>query len=91
MSHTTRDKQKLLNRIRRIQGQLHAVEKALEEERECSLVLQTIAASRGAINGLMAEILEGHIRFVLYADDQTPKSKAESTEELIDFVRAYVK
>lgn len=70
---------------------MQAVEKAVEEERECSLVLQTIAASRGAINGLMAEILEGHIRFLMYADDQAPKRKAESTEELIDFVRAYVK
>ena len=91
MSHTTRDKQKLLNRIGRIQGQLHAVAKALEEERECSLVLQTIAASRGAINGLMSEILEGHIRYLMYAEDQSPKKKAESTDELIDFVRAYVK
>ena len=91
MSHTSRDKQKLLNRIRRIQGQLYAVEKALEEEKECSLVLQTIAATRGAINGLMAEILEGHIRFLMYTENQPPKQKAESTEELLDFVRSYVK
>jgi len=54
-------------------------------------VLQTIAAARGAINGLMSEILEGHLRFMLYAEDQTPKKKAESTEELLDFVRAYMK
>jgi DNA-binding FrmR family transcriptional regulator len=91
MSHTTRDKEKLLNRVRRIQGQLKAVEKAIEEERECSLVLQTIAAARGAINGLMAEILEGHVRFLIYAENQTPKSKAESTEEVVEFIRAYVK
>ena len=91
MSHTSRDKQKLLNRISRIQGQLHAVEKAIDEERECSLVLQTIAACRGAINGLMTEMLEGHIRFLLYSEHQPPKKKAESTEELIDFVRAYMK
>jgi DNA-binding FrmR family transcriptional regulator len=91
MSHTTRDKQKLLNRIGRIQGQLSSVAKALEEERECSLVLQTIAASRGAINGLMSEILEGHIRFLMYAEDQSAKKKADSTDELIEFVRAYMK
>jgi len=91
MSHTTRDKEKLLNRVRRIQGQLKAVEKAIEEERECSLVLQTIAAARGAINGLMAEILEGHVRFLIYSENQTPKSKAESTEEVVEFIRAYVK
>ncbi len=91
MSHTSRDKQKLVNRIRRIQGQLQAVAKAVEDERECALVLQTIAACRGAINGLMSEVLEGHIRFLLYAGNQPPKRKAESTEELIDFVRAYMK
>lgn len=91
MSHTSRDKERLLNRIRRIQGQLNAVAKAVEEERECSLVLQTIAAARGAINGLMAEILEGHVRFLIYAENQTPKNKAESTEEVVEFIRAYVK
>jgi DNA-binding FrmR family transcriptional regulator len=91
MSHTSRDKQKLLNRIRRIQGQLHSVETDLEEERECATVLQTIAAVRGAINGLMSEILEGHIRFLLDAEDLTAKKKAESTDEVIDFVRAYMK
>ena len=91
MSHTSRDKQRLLNRIRRIQGQLHAVETDIEQERECSAVLQTIAAVRGAINGLMSEILEGHIRFLLEADAMTAKKKAESTDEVIDFVRAYMK
>ena len=91
MSHTTRDKLKLSNRIRRIIGQLSAVEKALDEERECTLVLQTIAASRGAIDSLLAEILEGHIRFMMSAEFKTPKKRAESTEELVDLIRAYVK
>lgn len=90
MSHTTRDKQKLLNRVRRIRGQVEAIERALQEERECALVLQTIAACRGAINGLMAEILEGHIRFLVTAEGQAPRKKAQSTEELVDLVRAYV-
>jgi len=91
MSHTTRDKQKLSNRIRRIIGQLHAIEKALNEERDCTYVLQTIAASRGAIDSLMAEILQGHIRFMMSAEFKTPRTRAESTEELVDLVRAYVK
>jgi DNA-binding FrmR family transcriptional regulator len=91
MSHTTRDKQKLSNRIRRIIGQLQAIDKALEEERECSYVLQTIAASRGAIDSLLAEILEGHIRFMMSAEFANPRKKAESTDELVDLIRAYVK
>ena len=64
MAHTTKDKEKLLNRVRRIKGQISAIEKALESDQECSKVLQTIAACRGAINGLMAEVLEGHVRFL---------------------------
>ena len=91
MSHVTRDKQKLLHRIRRAVGQLQAVERAVEEERDCAFVLQTIAASRGAINGLMAEILEGHVRYLMSAEYQTSKRRTESTDELIDLVRAYAK
>ena len=53
MAHTIRDKKKLLNRVRRIQGQIAAVEKALDQEQDCSTILLTIAACRGAINSLM--------------------------------------
>jgi DNA-binding FrmR family transcriptional regulator len=92
MAHTIRDKQKLLNRVRRIQGQLTAVEKALEQEQDCSTILLTIAACRGAINGLMAEIIEGHIRFHVVDPDREPTTeKARAAQELIDVVKAYLK
>jgi DNA-binding FrmR family transcriptional regulator len=61
LGHTTKDKERLLNRVRRIQRQIAGIEKALEADEECSKVLQTIATCRGAINGLMAEVLEGHV------------------------------
>ena len=61
MAHTVRDKQKLLNRVRRIRGQLDGVERALDEEREGSEILRQIAACRGALNGLMLVVLEGHV------------------------------
>ena len=57
MAHIIRDRQKLLNRVRRIRGQLAAIEKAFGEDQDCSSILQVIAACRGAINGLMAEVL----------------------------------
>jgi len=92
MAHTIRDKQKLLNRVRRIRGQLEAVEKALEQEQECFAILQTIAACRGAINGLMAEVIEGHIRFHVADPDEQPTSEqAKATQQLIDVVKAYLK
>jgi DNA-binding FrmR family transcriptional regulator len=92
MAHTIRDKKKLLNRVRRIRGQLAAVEKAVEQEQDCSQILLTIAACRGAINGLMAEIMEGHIRFhVVDPDEQPTTHRARAAQELIDVVKAYLK
>ena len=61
MAHTIREKAKLVQRVRRIRGQIEAVERALVAEQDCSDVLQLIAAARGAMNSLMAEVLEGQI------------------------------
>jgi DNA-binding FrmR family transcriptional regulator len=92
MAHTTKDKAKLLNRVSRIKGQIEAIEKALDEDQECSKVLQTIAASRGAINGLMAELVEGHVRYhVLDPNGRPTSQQAEAAEELIDIVNRYLK
>ena len=92
MAHIIRDKQKLLNRVRRIGGQVRAIEKAVEEQKDCSIVLQTIAACRGAINGLMAEVVEGHIRYHLVDPDHRPTSdQARAAQELIDVVNSYLK
>jgi len=92
MAHITKDREKLLNRIRRIKGQITAVEKAVDANEECSKVLQTIAACRGAINGLMAEVLEGHVRFhVIDSRRKQTADQAEATEELIDLVNRYLK
>ncbi len=92
MAHTVRDKQQLINRVRRIRGQLDAVEKALNEEQECSVILQTLAACRGAINGLVGEVIEGHIRFHIVNPDEKPASQqAKAAQQLIEVIRSYVK
>lgn len=90
--HTTREKKKLISRIRRIRGQLEAVETALNEDKTCYEILQTVAAARGALNGLVAEIIEDHVRFHVLDPEATPTRKqADAAEELIEIVRAYVK
>ena len=91
MPHTIHDKKKLLARVRRIKGQMQALETALVEETECAAVLQQIAAVRGAVNGLMAEVLEGHIREHLGAEDVTPRQRREDLEEVVSAVRSYLK
>ncbi len=92
MSHTVREKTKLLNRIRRIRGQVDAVERALEQEIGCADVLQLIAGARGAINGLMAEVMEDHIRMhIVDPEWQAGNERTHAAEELIDVVRSYLK
>ena len=92
MAHTIHDKTKLVNRVRRIRGQLDGVEKALMNEEDCFKILQTVAACRGAINGLTAEIIEGHIRFHVVNPDHRPRSaQARAAQELIDVINAYLK
>jgi DNA-binding FrmR family transcriptional regulator len=92
MAHTTRDKEKLVVRVRRIRGQVEAIERSLKEEHECAEVLQLVAACRGALNGLMAELVEGHLWFHVL-DPNRPKDspQAAAAEELMDIVRAYLK
>ncbi|HEX3852999.1 MAG TPA: metal/formaldehyde-sensitive transcriptional repressor [Polyangiaceae bacterium] len=90
--HTVREKKKMVSRVRRIRGQLEAVEKALAEEKSCYEILQTVAAARGAMNGLVAEIVEDHVRHhVLDPELKATSKQARAAEELIDVVRAYVK
>lgn len=91
MSHTVRGKEKLLNRARRIRGQVEALERALEGERECGEVLRLIAAARGAMDSLMAEVLEGHIREHATSDHANRAEALSAADELIDLVRAYLK
>ncbi|MEO7110946.1 MAG: metal/formaldehyde-sensitive transcriptional repressor [Polyangiaceae bacterium] len=90
--HTLRDKEKLVARVHRIRGQIEAVEKAITNEEECSKVLLTVAACRGALSALTSEILEDHIRFhVMDPETKANSKRARAAEELIDVVRAYLK
>ena len=92
MAHTIREKTKLLNRVRRIRGQVEAVERALDGELGCAEVLRLIASVRGAVNGLMAEVMEDHIRVhVVDPGRERDPGRARGAEELIDVVRSYLK
>ncbi len=90
--HTQRNKEKLLARIGRIRGQLNAAQVALEGQRECAEVLQVLAACRGALNSLVAEVIEDHVRFHVADPEERPGTKrAEAVEQLIDVLRTYMK
>ena len=92
MSHTITDKKRLINRVRRIRGQVEGIEKALEDEKDCSLILQDIAACRGAINGLMSEVLEGHVNLhVLDPNTTLTSAQMKATKVLLELIRTYFK
>ena len=92
MSHTIREKKKLLARVRRIRGQVEAIERALETEAGCEQVMQLIAGVRGATAGLMAEVVEDHVRTHLVDEAAHPGAlKLEAAEQLLDVVRTYLK
>lgn len=90
MSHTIKGSTKLLARVRRIKGQAAALENALGEGSECMAVLQQIAAIRGAVNGLMLEVLEGHVREHL-GPDASAAQRGEDTEAVVAALRSYLK
>ncbi len=89
MSHTIAKKEKLLNRVRRIRGQIESVERALDTEEGCSIVLQRIAAARGENNSLKTDVLEQNIKtHVLTSKARGPVSAAE---ELVEVVKTYLR
>lgn len=90
MAHTIEGKDKLIARIRRIRGQVNAIEEALASEHDCSAILQTVASCRGALNGLMAELIEGHVREHVVPKKKT-SSEAQAAEALIEVINTYLK
>ncbi|GGC01675.1 hypothetical protein GCM10007205_08650 [Oxalicibacterium flavum] len=90
MSHTIGDK-KLLARVRRMKGQVQAVEHALETGADCAAVLQQIAAIRGAANGLMGQVLESHVREHLGPGALPEAQRRQELEQVIGVLRSYLK
>ena len=91
MAHTTEEKRKLLNRVRRIRGQVEAIERELDSDAECSAVLHNISACRGAMDALMAEVIEGHIRFHVLDPKRQTEVQTRAAEDLVDALRSYLR
>ena len=91
MGHVAKEKIRLLNRLKRLRGQIEAIERAVTEDEECANVLQQATSCRGALDGFIAEVIEDHIREHMI-DAQAPTGPgASAAEELIDIVHAYLK
>jgi FrmR/RcnR family transcriptional regulator, repressor of frmRAB operon len=90
VTHAIQGKQKLLNRVRRIRGQVEAIERALNGAADCARVMHQIAGCRGAINSLLVEVVEDHIRTHLVDPSKDPEAlDAEAAAQLIEVVHSY--
>lgn len=88
MSHLSRKKLDLVNRTKKIIGQLESVLRGLTDDDQCADILQRLSAARGAINSLMGELMEDHIRNHMPRRDKTSQ---EAANDLIEIVRTYLK
>lgn len=91
MPHTAHEKKRVLARVRRIRGQTEALERALEANADCGAVLQQIAAIRGAVNGLMSEVMEAHIREEFGQPARNDAQRQARVTEMAGLVRSYLK
>ncbi len=90
--HTVRHKEKLLARVRRLRGQIEGIERALEGDRGCEAVLHLIAGARGAMAGLMAEVVEDHVLTHLVDPNKHPDAlDREAAAQLMEVIRTYLK
>ncbi|EMH4160966.1 metal/formaldehyde-sensitive transcriptional repressor [Pluralibacter gergoviae] len=91
MPHSPADKKKALTRVRRIKGQVEALERALDGGEPCLTILQQIAAIRGAANGLMGELLGMHLKDELVVGDTTPDQRALRMADVDQLLKSYLK
>jgi len=91
MAHVANEKAKLLNRLKRIRGQIEAIERAVEADGECARVLQQATACRGAMDGFIGEVIEDHIREHM-VDPTAPRGdpRVQAAEELVAIVHSYL-
>jgi len=92
MTEAIEDRQKLINRVRRLAGQIEALERAVESDAGFTEIMRLLTAGRGAMNSIMAEVVEDHIQAHLMGGDRRPsRAELEAVEELLDVLRSYIK
>ena len=91
MGHLRSSKDNLLKRVKRIAGQIQAIERALDSDDDCSKTLLLVASTRGAINGLIDEIIEDHAREHVANPTLSNEERAKGVDELLEAIRRYSK
>ena len=91
MGHVASEKAKLLARLRRLRGQIEALERAVNADEECRNVLQQATSCRGALDGFIAEVIEDHIREHMIDARAGRDDTRAAAEQLVDIVHQYLR
>lgn len=91
MAHLTSDGEALLKRVRRIAGQVSAIERAIEGSTDCADILHLIAGTRGALNGLLDEVIEAHLNEHVAGPALDAQARARGARELMAAIKRYSK
>jgi DNA-binding FrmR family transcriptional regulator len=86
MSHLHADNDELLNRVRRIAGQVQAIERALQAKADCGKTLHLVA-----LNGLLEQIIEAHAQFHVADPGLSDEQRQTGVNELLKAIRQYSK
>ena len=87
MPHSLEEKKRVVTRLRRIKGQAEALERAVEQGTDCGALLQQLSALRGATTGLMAEVLESHLRETMARPAEAAQADAGNDDEIAEIMR----
>lgn len=91
MGHVRSNKDQVIARIRRIAGQVSAVERKVTDDAPCAETLHHVAAIRGAVNGLLDEIVEEHLRTHVADPALSAEERLKGADELAVVIRRYGK
>ncbi|MDR6146701.1 metal/formaldehyde-sensitive transcriptional repressor [Sphingomonas sp. NCPPB 2930] len=89
MAHVTTSKEKIVARVRRIAGQVAAIERSVTADADCAETLHLVAAVRGAVAGLMDELVEDHLHAHVAAPDLGDAERTAAAAELAKLLRRH--
>lgn len=91
MAHLAGPNADLIARVRRISGQVSALERALVGGQPCATVLHLVAAVRGAVNGLLDEVIAEHLEAHVARPGLSDEKRSQGAEDLMIAIRRYSK
>lgn len=91
MAHLSGTNADLIARVRRIAGQVAAIERALRDDEDCATVLHLVAGVRGAVGGLLEKVLADHLKAHIARPDLSDEERHQGAAELLAAIRRYTR